>query len=106
MQFKVIAGQHVDDAGRTYKAGDVVTSDDQLDATFQNKFQRLSGGAAAVLAAGADVTNKFADAVKNGFRVFRRAGKHFVYDAAGAVVNDRGVGAAEVAALITDALED
>lgn len=40
-KFRVKAGLHRDLAGNTYKAGQVVESEDDLDKKFRGKFERL-----------------------------------------------------------------
>lgn len=101
MRFKVLDGQHVQD-GKTYRKGQIVESVHELDLTFTNKFERLAGDAGP---AGVDFTSRFPQAAAEGFTVFRRGGRYFVYDQDGDLVGDeQGLPQSKVVKAIREAV--
>jgi hypothetical protein len=95
-KFKLIAGIHVDENGKSYKAGDVISSEHNLapqpsdQGNVSDVTKRIvpptspnhstAGDATAEDDESDDVTDDFSDAQENDFVVRKTGKKYFVYD--------------------------
>ena len=136
MRFEVLAGNHVDLAGKLYNRGEVITTNVPLDKKFVNKFKRLGKApkdkkkkkkdkgkrkarvklsaaspaapdAQAAEARGTNVTDQFESVANEGLLVFKRGPWHHVYDGDNTTpLNDKGLKKAKVEEFVTAHLEE
>lgn len=93
-KFKLLGGNHIDEKGRQYVRGDIITTNHDLAASFGAKFLTLEKETEKEVASepvveeseqvmkhGEDVTDKFPKASDNGFIVFQKGAYFHVVDA-------------------------